>query len=127
MVIQIFYHMFLSANAPKKPRHCPTIRRRYGIKNKAAIALQCKSNVNIHSCLVLYSIKSSHLRTLPKKTLEALLVSLYKSSNKHSTARSIISFWSTLYITFNQSPAITKKSNCKFVWDFVIWWLAKRR
>ena len=35
----------------------------YGIKNKAAIALQCKLNGILNSCLALYCVQSSYLRT----------------------------------------------------------------
>ena len=38
---------------------CPQIARQYGIKNKAAITLQCKANVKLNSCLALYIPYSS--------------------------------------------------------------------
>ena len=44
---------------------CPQIRPQYGMKNKAAIALQCKSNVKLIAAFVLYSIKKSCLRRFP--------------------------------------------------------------
>ena len=34
-------------------RQWPQVRQLYGIKNKAAIDLQCKSNVKLNSCLLL--------------------------------------------------------------------------
>ena len=42
------------------------IGRRYGIKRKAAIILQCKSNVKLNSCLDLYCVKSYYLRRQPQ-------------------------------------------------------------
>ena len=50
---------------------CRQTRQRYRIHNKAAIALQCKSNAAQHSCLVLYHIQWSYFRRVPKKVSDS--------------------------------------------------------
>ena len=52
-------------NTSPNPGQCPQTGQQYVMKNKAAIALQCKSNSKLNSCLALYFVYSSYLRRLP--------------------------------------------------------------
>ena len=46
-------HMKICQLRVKRSRQCPQIRQQYGKNNKAAIALQCKSNVKLIAALLL--------------------------------------------------------------------------
>ena len=77
-------------------------------KEQAAIVLQCKSNAKRNSCLVFYSVKSSHLRTWPsvykdyhgefKKTLVSRCITLLLTSINSSPSLQFIQviYWTDI-------------------------------